>query len=119
MTPVLRLRNKAMKKLICLLFVAIFALGTTAAQAQGRQPCSGKKGGISHCEGSTFVCNDGSVSASKKSCSASRSSSSSVSGFSSAGKGKSCSCRSGNYCTGPRGGKYCLTDSGNKSYLRK
>lgn len=32
-------------------------------------PCSGKKGGISHCDGSKFVCNDGSYSRSKKSCS--------------------------------------------------
>jgi endonuclease G len=32
-------------------------------------PCSGKKGGISHCEGPKFVCNDGSTSRSKKSCS--------------------------------------------------
>ena len=33
-------------------------------------PCSGRKGGISHCQGSTFICNDGSVSASKRNCSA-------------------------------------------------
>jgi hypothetical protein len=33
-------------------------------------PCSGKKGGIDHCEGSTFICRDGSVSGSKKSCEA-------------------------------------------------
>ncbi len=33
---------------------------------RGRQPCSGKKGGASHCDGSKFVCNDGSISASKK-----------------------------------------------------
>lgn len=32
-------------------------------------PCSGAKGGIAHCEGATFVCNDGTVSASKKNCS--------------------------------------------------
>ncbi len=33
-------------------------------------PCSGRKGGIAGCLGDTFVCNDGSVSGSKKSCSA-------------------------------------------------
>ena len=33
------------------------------------KPCSGKKGGISHCEGSQFVCNDGSSSKSTKDCS--------------------------------------------------
>ncbi|MGG7579740.1 hypothetical protein [Rhizobium sp. Nf11,1] len=30
-----------------------------------------------------------------------------------------CSCRSGAYCTGPRGGRYCISDSGKKSYMRK
>lgn len=35
----------------------------------GGEPCSGKKGGISHCEGSQFVCNDGSTSKSTKDCS--------------------------------------------------
>jgi hypothetical protein len=28
----------------------------------------------------------------------------------------SCPCSSGNLCTGPRGGRYCLTPAGNKSY---
>lgn len=32
-------------------------------------PCSGKKGGINHCSGGKFICNDGSTSASKKTCS--------------------------------------------------
>lgn len=32
-------------------------------------PCSGQKGGISHCDGSQFVCNDGSISKSTKDCS--------------------------------------------------
>ena len=32
-------------------------------------PCSGKKAGISHCNGSQFICNDGSVSKSTKDCS--------------------------------------------------
>ena len=108
-----------MKKLIGILVLALLAFTATDAEARGRQPCSGKKGGISHCEGATFVCNDGSVSASKKNCSAQRSGDAAVSSFSSAGKGNSCSCRSGNYCTGPRGGRYCMTDSGNKSYLKK
>lgn len=31
-------------------------------------PCSGKKGGISHCSNGKFVCKDGSISASKKVC---------------------------------------------------
>lgn len=32
-------------------------------------PCSGSKGGVNHCAGGRFVCNDGSVSASKRICS--------------------------------------------------
>ena len=39
------------------------------ASFAGGQPCSGKKGGISHCEGIAFVCNDGSISKSAKKCS--------------------------------------------------
>lgn len=35
----------------------------------GGVPCSGKKAGISHCEGSQFICNDGSTSKSTKDCS--------------------------------------------------
>ncbi|MFG1364631.1 YdcA family protein [Xanthobacter versatilis] len=31
-------------------------------------PCSGKKGGISHCRGAMFVCIDDSTSASKQDC---------------------------------------------------
>lgn len=35
---------------------------------RGKQPCSGSKGGISHCQGDKFVCKDKSISASKKVC---------------------------------------------------
>lgn len=31
-------------------------------------PCSGSKGGVSHCENGRFICNDGSVSQSKRIC---------------------------------------------------
>lgn len=34
----------------------------------GNTPCSGKKGGVSHCLNGKFICNDGSTSASKKVC---------------------------------------------------
>lgn len=55
-----------MKKLLfAFMVVLIFPF---AAMAQNT-PCSGKKGGISHCDGSKFVCNDGSYSRSKKNCS--------------------------------------------------
>ena len=32
-------------------------------------PCSGKKGGVSHCSSGKFICKDGTVSGSKKICS--------------------------------------------------
>lgn len=52
-----------MKKLLIILLSInsiVFAANT---------PCSGKKGGVDHCNGSKFVCKDGSYSASKKICS--------------------------------------------------
>ncbi len=55
-----------MKKLGTYLFMG--TLVSFYADA-GRKPCSGSKGGISHCTaGGKFVCNDGSISASKKTC---------------------------------------------------
>lgn len=51
------------------IFVIFFALAFMAVHAgYGNRPCSGKKGGISHCQGTLFVCNDGSHSQSKRSC---------------------------------------------------
>jgi endonuclease G len=55
-----------MKKFFCV-YVILFAVSFTV-NAQNA-PCSGKKGGISHCDEARFVCNDGSYSRSKKSCS--------------------------------------------------
>lgn len=56
--------GKSMKAALAVLLLAL-ALPVSAANT----PCSGKKGGISHCQGGKFICNDGSVSASKKICS--------------------------------------------------
>lgn len=53
-----------------LAIVLLLGLLAVEAQARGRQPCSGAKGGISHCLGSYFVCKDGSTSASKRICTA-------------------------------------------------
>ncbi|AZD29161.1 YdcA family protein [Pseudomonas chlororaphis] len=80
------------------------------------QPCSGKKGGIAGCDGELFLCNDGSISASKKNCSASGQAARPQSLLRG---GDGCPCGGGSFCTGPRGGVYCLTPSGNKSYKRK
>lgn len=50
-----------------LFLTALFFISLSAQAAN--TPCSGKKGGISHCQGTTFACNDGSFSRSKKNCS--------------------------------------------------
>ncbi|TAV08414.1 hypothetical protein ELI39_04110 [Rhizobium ruizarguesonis] len=106
--------------MIVVAFAASCILSSSAFATNA--PCSGKKGGIDHCQGSTFVCRDGSVSGSKKSCEAE------MGGVGLLGSGAaemeptsstSCSCRTGSYCTGPRGGHYCITDDGSKSYLRR
>jgi endonuclease G len=55
-----------MKKFFWALMIMLVLPFNAIAQ---NTPCSGKKGGISHCDGAKFVCNDGSYSRSKKSCS--------------------------------------------------
>ncbi|WP_255576260.1 hypothetical protein [Comamonas sp. Y33R10-2] len=103
---------------------AVLALASFHANS-ANYPCSGKKGGVAHCAGEQFVCNDGSISGSKRSCSAEMGGGANRSlGLMSQPKpaksaGGDCSCRSGNICTGPRGGQYCYSDSGRKSYLRR
>ena len=106
--------HRRLPALLCILLLA------SAVQA-GNKPCSGKKGGVSHCVGSKFVCSDGSISASKKTCSASDSDRNrqSFAPKKAAKEQSACQCDSGRMCTGPRGGRYCLTPSGNKSYQRK
>lgn len=49
--------------------LSLLVSGDPAEAARGRQPCSGRKGGIAGCRGSKFLCNDGTLSASKRSCS--------------------------------------------------
>lgn len=53
-----------MRRLILLSALCVFAASASAQNT----PCSGKKGGVNHCAGSAFVCNNGTVSKSKKSC---------------------------------------------------
>ena len=110
-------------KTILAAFIFVCCWGSELYAANS--PCSGKKGGISHCVGSTFVCNDGSTSASTKDCSAymgATSRGNSLKGNDSASEmaptSGNCSCRSGTYCVGPRGGHYCYSDSGRKNYLK-
>lgn len=47
-------------------FLSTTAMAWSAYPAN--KPCSGKKGGISHCAGQFFVCRDGTTSQSKKDC---------------------------------------------------
>lgn len=51
------------KKSLILILILLLPLTALA-----NSPCSGNKGGISHCEGVKFICNDGSVSGSAKNC---------------------------------------------------
>lgn len=46
---------------------AVLALTTFHANAKN-YPCSGKKGGVLHCQSGKFICKDGSISGSKKTC---------------------------------------------------
>ena len=51
-------------------FVLLVALAAFSGSAlPGNTPCSGSKGGVSHCQGALFICNDGTTSQSKKICS--------------------------------------------------
>jgi hypothetical protein len=54
-----------MRKIIICLSVFIMPLSNVQA---ANKACSGKKGGISHCQGEKFVCKDGSLSKSKRTC---------------------------------------------------
>ncbi|AVO58630.1 YdcA family protein [Pseudomonas chlororaphis] len=84
------------------------------------QPCSGKKGGIAGCDGELFLCNDGSISGSKQNCAARYGNSGQAARPQSLLRSSDgCPCGGGSFCTGPRGGVYCLTPSGSKSYKRK
>ncbi|MDU9408242.1 hypothetical protein RTH74_11595 [Pseudomonas sp. zfem001] len=93
-------------------------LGLAQMSQAANYPCSGKKGGVARCDGELWVCNDGSISGSKRNCSAVYGGSAKA--LRATGNAPSeCSCGTGVLCTGPRGGQYCITASGNKSYRRK
>jgi len=95
--------------------VAVLCLLLAPSLHAANQLCSGKKGGIDRCDGPLFLCNDGSISQSKRNCAAERGEMPKALGIST----RTCICGSGFICTGPRGGRYCITPKGNKSYLRK
>jgi hypothetical protein len=78
-------------------------------------PCSGSKRGVESCFGATFLCVDESISGSKRVCSMSAGGATTMTISATEGD---CACRDGKLCVGKRGGLYCLSDSGAKSYLR-
>lgn len=101
--------------------LAVLCMLATTAQA-ANYPCSGSKGGVAHCAGAQFVCNDGSISGSKKVCSGAQGAGAAralLAPQRAAAVGGDCSCRAGNICTDPRGGQYCISDSGRKNYVRR
>jgi hypothetical protein len=53
-----------MKTTLTLITLCLFAASASATNT----PCSKSKGGVSYCENGRFICNDGSVSQSKKTC---------------------------------------------------
>ena len=56
--------------IVRLIAVACFVTASFSVTA-ANYPCSKSKGGVAYCQGSKFVCNDGSISQSKRVCSAS------------------------------------------------
>ena len=104
------------------MFRMIFALCLIAlpyTSVAANYPCSGKKGGVSQCDGPLFVCNDGSISGSKRNCSAELNGGSSKALKATGNTASECPCGGGTLCTGPKGGQYCMTSGGNKSYKRR
>ena len=57
----------AMKKLLPILVLLLAVIFPDSSFARNT-PCSGKKGGVSHCTNGKFVCNNGTVSLSKRIC---------------------------------------------------
>lgn len=117
------IRSRQVRKVsLCLSVVMAAALSLASLEAvAANTPCSGRKGGIAGCDGDLFLCNDGSISGSKKSCSAYMGMGRAPATASQQllNTSSECACGTSTFCTGPRGGVYCLTPSGKKSYVRK
>ncbi len=54
------------RKSLC--FVVLGLLTASLSLFAKNTPCSGKKGGVSHCQGPIFICQNGSKSQSKQKC---------------------------------------------------
>jgi hypothetical protein len=101
------------------LALLLSTLCLSQAALAANTPCSGAKGGIAGCDGELFVCRDGSISGSKKNCAAIYGGSQAPLKAIDRSGGGDCPCGGGTLCVGPRGGEFCMTPSGNKSYRRK
>ena len=60
--------SQGAKVAVAALAAVLALLFSTPSQANGRSPCDRGAGGISHCMGGKFVCNNGTISRSKKVC---------------------------------------------------
>lgn len=56
-------------KLWSALLISMFMMAPMMEANARNTPCSGKMGGVSHCQGGKFVCKNGKISQSKKVCS--------------------------------------------------
>lgn len=101
-----------------LLITLLLTFGLAHLSQAANYPCSGKKGGVARCDGALWLCNDGSISGSKRNCSAAYGGGSSSPLRATGNVASECPCVTGVLCTGPRGGQYCVTPNGNKSYLK-
>ncbi len=54
---------------VCIIALIVCVLISSKAYANGREPCDRGAGGVSHCLGDKFVCNNGTISQSKRLCS--------------------------------------------------
>ena len=62
-------KGGVMRKVVTVVFMLLSFCMTTEVMAKGNKPCSGKKGGIAKCTSDgKFMCKDGTISKSKKSC---------------------------------------------------
>lgn len=55
-------------RMLCSALISALFIMSASALANGRQPCDRGAGGIAYCSGSKFICNNGRVSGSKKTC---------------------------------------------------
>ncbi|EHU1747768.1 MULTISPECIES: hypothetical protein [Acinetobacter calcoaceticus/baumannii complex] len=58
-----------LKRFLSILMISMCFVSLANAKWQGREPCSGKKGGVKACTADgKFMCKNGTLSASKKKC---------------------------------------------------